>query len=150
MKGPLTALMPWTEPGECWCTPAERGMLAVRAAYPVRARGVTVEHVTGEMLAESGHDLSTAPSVVEIWALSGGEDAGECVGDAPEKGKGWVCAGRMEMRSHAFGAEMGRWSMDLGGDEVVEAQDFAFKILENRGNEKATCLYRVLLHGERA
>jgi hypothetical protein len=147
MKGPLTALMPWTEPGQCWCTPASRASLGVRAPYPVRPRAVTIEHVTEALLGDSGHDLSTAPLATEIWARSGAVGAGKCEGLAPE-GKGWTCLGRMEMKR--FGQDVGTWTAELENDgEMVEAQDYAFVVRENRGNVAATCLYRVQIHGEK-
>ena len=150
MKGPLTALSPWTEPGECWCTPADRASLGVRAAYPLRPVAFTIEHVTPQALEESGHDLSTAPSVVEVWARSAAAGGGDCVGKAPEA-KGWACLGRVEMRAHTYAEEIGAWTGEVaaGGGEVIEAQEFVFLALENRGNPRATCLYRVLLHGEK-
>lgn len=151
MKGPLTALMPWSEPGQCWCTPASRASLGVRAPYPIRARSVTIEHVTEAQLGDSGHDVSTAPAVTEIWARTDAAGSQECFGVAPEK-KGWACLGRMQMKRFG-GQDLGRWTVELeslSGGEVVVAQDFAFVVRENRGNVEATCLYRVQIHGEKA
>jgi hypothetical protein len=148
MKGPLTALQPWSEPGECWCTPADRAALGVRAPYPVKAGAVTIEHVLLDDLAGSGVDTEAAPKIVEVWARAGGreEEKGECLGAAPEKGKGWSCLGRLEIAHHV--RDVRSWIMDLTVGYVV-ATDFTFVVLENSGNKEATCLYRVQLHGER-
>jgi hypothetical protein len=54
----------------------------------------------------------------------------------------------MEMKR--FGQDVGAWTVELENDgEVVEAQDYAFVVRENRGNVAATCLYRVQIHGEK-
>ncbi|KIV99204.1 uncharacterized protein PV09_09068 [Verruconis gallopava] len=146
MKAPITALQPWTEPGECWCTPANKAALGVRAPYPVKASAVTVEHVLADDLAGSGADLGTAPKLIEVWAhVSPGEgQKGECLGSAPENVNAWTCLGRLEIAHHV--REVKSWTMDLAINELV-AQDFVFKVLENLGNKEATCLYRVQLHG---
>jgi hypothetical protein len=148
MKGPLTALMPWTEPGQCWCAPSERAALAVRAPYEVRAAAVTLEHLISDEVAGSGHDLETAPSVVELWARATADpedlEINGCESDVPVKG--FVCLGRLRLKP-APGL-VRSWTMELPVRDVVSS-DFVFVVLENRGSVAATCLYRVQLHGEK-
>jgi hypothetical protein len=150
MKGPLTALQSWSEPGQCWCTPTDRAALGVRAPYPVKASAITIEHVLPDDLVGAGADTGSAPSLVEVWARGGEEEGvdsrGECLGAPPEKRTGWSCLSRLEITHNV--RDVRSWTMDLTVGDVI-AQDFVFSVLENAGNKEATCLYRVQLHGTR-
>ncbi|KAJ5152250.1 hypothetical protein N7492_010545 [Penicillium capsulatum] len=65
-RPPITALTPWQEPGDCWCTSTRDGQsqLSVLLNYDIVPEEVVVEHISyGQTL-----DPGVAPREIELWA----------------------------------------------------------------------------------
>ena len=63
--GPVAALMPWDDVGDCWCAPPSRGKSQITVAMPYAITPTTliVEHIDkGATL-----DIGSAPKEIELW-----------------------------------------------------------------------------------
>jgi SUN domain-containing protein 1/2 len=141
----ITALMPWSEAGQCWCAARNQNGLAqlgVTTKHTIRAEAVTIEHAAqGSTL-----DIKSAPEWVEFWGEveMGNFDVPEAVGcttGAPALG--WVCLGRTRYDINAVSNVQ---TAELAV-KVVPARRFVVRVTSNHGRDY-TCLYRVQVHGE--
>ncbi|KAF2396723.1 hypothetical protein EJ06DRAFT_231347, partial [Trichodelitschia bisporula] len=155
---PLQALEPWTEPGNCWCSPLNKYghiQLAVDMAHTVHARALSIDGPVFDAVL----DVGGMPRSVEVWLQ--GEMDWDALGrmrivDAPckfavpkrERGEaGWWCVSVFE---YAFGPGVGGGAQTfefVEGAEHIRATRAVVRVTGNYGANH-TCLYRVLLHGE--
>jgi hypothetical protein len=145
---PVAALLPWEEPGDCWCAAIDRtaeksgrAQLAVVLGLPMHPTQVTIEHLPRD--AAPGRDLSTAPKSVELWAQTNDPNqkpSVSCQGDGP---KGYVCLG--EFQYNIDGSNHIQ-TFNLDETSLQPVTKVVVRVASNWGGAH-TCLYRVRLHG---
>jgi hypothetical protein len=145
---PVAALLPWDEPGDCWCAAIDRrveksgrAQLAVILGVPIHPTQVTIEHLPRG--AAPRQDLSTAPKSIELWAQIDDPDqrpAASCKGDGPT---GYVCLG--EFQYNIDGSNHIQ-TFNLDEASLQPVTKIVVRVASNWGGAH-TCLYRVRLHG---
>ncbi|KAI9813967.1 MAG: hypothetical protein M1826_002345 [Phylliscum demangeonii] len=155
---PVAALTPWANPGECWCTDktASDSHLAVVPAWALYPKAVTVEFPP----LRSAPDPLTAPRQIEVYGSVPDLDQWTAAAAAirskrpgitlPERGpRGWLPLARFaydirqDNHIQTFPVE---FDFEPIGAQVVLV---SVRMLDNWGDERRTCLYRVRLHGNR-
>ena len=163
VNGPETALQPWQEPGECWCTPRTKhglAQLSVYPAYNMTPTHFTLEHINWNTLLHRGN----VPKVLEVWAevsdaatadrlrelnekIPGYHQPSDFPNPPGSRGTRFACVGQFTYDQDTDGIVMtkplypGLQELGLAPKRVV------VRVLENYGGE-VTCLYRVRLYGE--
>jgi len=159
---PITALMPWSEAGQCWCAAASdepgRAQLGILLERDVYASTFVIENVSPQHT----YDIASSPRTVEVWGLLSSssrdvylqqphpEDADEentCVTPPPESGVGkvWICLGKGGYDIHEAARGMEVQSFELQ-DRNLSVRQIVVRVLENWGGVR-TCIYRVRLLG---
>lgn len=175
--GPLAALGPWDDMGDCWCAPppdhlhagrAQLGVLLPRKIFPTE---LVIEHIP----ASATFDIHSAPKEIELWGLIEDDTARDAVGNAifpllPDdstavnpRDKAWKYVDPMRMLDYRY-IRLGKWKYDIHSANniqtfqvPVDLQHFdavvnkvVVRSLNNWGYTTYTCFYRLKLHGELA
>ena len=149
---PITALMGWEEPGDCWCStidPTGKGQaqLAVSLRLPLFPKQVTVEHLPMSMTPAG--DISSAPREIEFWVQTD-EPVRQHYHSRNDKcsdgQQGWACMGAFKYNIHGSNHVQ---TFDLDAEVAVPVNKVIVRVISNWG-AKHSCIYRVRLHGDAA
>ncbi|KAF2103551.1 hypothetical protein NA57DRAFT_53068 [Rhizodiscina lignyota] len=157
---PVEALLPWQEPGDCWCAAKADGksQIGVILPYPVYPTAFVIEHVPKQ----GTLDIGSAPRDIELWVQAPSPAARDALANAYETinpgqpclGGGsmpnnYVCVGKavydVDGWNHVQSFRLGVDFKALG----IEVRQVVVRVTENHG-QAWTCLYRTRLHGELA
>ncbi|KAF2754606.1 hypothetical protein EJ05DRAFT_146154 [Pseudovirgaria hyperparasitica] len=161
-RTPIAALEPWQEPADCWCAaPSSQlghAQLGIDMAHRVYPTSFTLEHYPKQGLI----DWSSAPRDIELWVHINDAEQREAVGAAraaifgsedecspPGRGhKDMVCVGKftydVDAPNHVQNFDLDISMKDLG----VAVNRLVVRVTSNYGQDW-TCIYRILLHGEK-
>lgn len=160
---PSTALLPWDEPGQAWCSspsPDSEAQLGIHfgGAY-IYPTAITIEHIP----ARATLDIAAAPRDFDLWVQVANEteadrintaiadnimpfrEEGACRGDSPGRQSAWVC-----LFSGSYDIHKENWAQRfevLGRDLGVSTGRVALRVRSNWGGDH-TCVYRVRIAGE--
>ncbi|KTW27154.1 uncharacterized protein T551_03148 [Pneumocystis jirovecii RU7] len=140
--------------GMCWAFPGSIGQISIRLSETIFLTDVTIEHVDSKI----AHDVSTAPRDIELWvqvddlhmrekmiqqSLSSIKQSENIIPPS----KFYVLAATMTYNVFStypiqtFPIPVGIRQLNIPIENVI------FRIINNWGNNKFTCLYRVRVHG---
>lgn len=172
--GPMAALSPWDDIGDCWCAPptshpwagrAQIGVLLPRKVFPSE---LVIEHIP----ASATFDIHAAPKELELWAKIEDDAAREAVGNAifPDDSiadnpgdSTRKFDDPMKSLDHTY-VRIGRWKYDIHAPNniqtfrvLIDLRHFnavvnkvVVRSLSNWGVNSYTCFYRLKLHGDLA
>lgn len=163
--GPIAALMPWEETGDCWCAAKTdnihmgQAQLAVFTDKKIKPKRLIVEHI----LPDGSEDITNAPKDFELWADLLTVEAAEtmkhrlrqrdshydrgCPLSQVPPSESSIC-----IASGYYDIHQGNWVQSvpmlfdaIDMDETgFEAGKFYYRVVTNWGADQ-TCLYRVRL-----
>lgn len=147
---PTTALEPWDEPGDCWCSAPDdskkgKAQIGIQLVTPTFPTQVTIEHIPKSRVPQE--NISSAPRDLEIWVKSSepaearfGLDLPAC-GDGPD---GWICLGKVRYDIHGSNHVQ---TFLLDAESRTSVDNVMVRVTKNWG-AKHTCIYRIQLHGK--
>ncbi|KIV87294.1 hypothetical protein PV11_02849 [Exophiala sideris] len=154
-KQPETALMPWQDVGDCWCSssvPTEQDTmrLGVRVSEMIFPTEVVVENypTAGSLFPRS------TPKRIEVWAdfehLDGQEwerlSIRQMQGNSPI-GPHWALIGQSDYDASVEATHVQAFRLDVNQQQhLYAAENFIIRVVSNHGSDY-TCLYRVRMHG---
>ncbi|MCJ1318951.1 hypothetical protein MMC15_004283 [Xylographa vitiligo] len=166
---PITALLPWSDVGDCWCAPPSGGkaQLTVKLPRKIVPTDLVIEHIPkGATL-----DIGAAPKDVELWVQIDDPEARLRVIHAamavPHLSEETLLAART---LPVYGADtaldkswvrIGRWQYDIHADNYMQSfavpleldhfqlavDRVSVRVRNNWGEHDYTCLYRLKLYG---
>ncbi|KAJ9501362.1 hypothetical protein H2202_003156 [Exophiala xenobiotica] len=154
-KQPETALSPWQDVGDCWCSssvPSEQDTmrLGVRVAEPIFPTELVVENypTAGSLFP------GATPKHIELWADFTHLDSHEWQSLNIRQMQGnsaigptWGLIGQMEYDASEEAPHVQAFRLDVNQHQgLYAAQSFVVRVVSNYGSDY-TCLYRVRLHG---
>lgn len=143
-SSPLTALLPWTSPGECWPMAGKHGSLGVELNHPVAVKAISIDYLGQHQAITMG----SAPGDFEVWGLKKYDD-----------NRSW----KYPWDSLASVVDndviyLGRFMYDITKRLSVQTFELkhasppikavVFRFLSNWGQDDYTCIYRVRVHGD--
>lgn len=142
---PITAILPWEEPGECWPMAGRNGSLGVELSQPVSVKAISID--------SSDHPLglASAPADFEVWGLIHYHDEDDRSWKYP-----WDSFESMVDNNVLF---LGRFTYNSAKGPAVQTfaigttvalppiKTVVFRFLNNWGRDDYTCIYRVRVHG---
>ena len=172
--GPVAALSPWDDMGDCWCAPptghpwagrAQIGVLLPRKIFPTE---LVLEHIP----ASATYDIHSAPKEIELWAKIEDKAARDAVGTAifpllPDDSTAVNPSNFLQklddpMKSLDYTyIRIGKWKYDIHAPNNVQTfrvpidlahfnavvNKVVVRSLNNWGTTSYTCFYRLKLHG---
>ncbi|KAI1624528.1 hypothetical protein EDD37DRAFT_416341 [Exophiala viscosa] len=154
-KQPVTALMPWQDVGDCWCSspvPFEQDTmrLGVRVSEMIFPTELVVENypTAGSLFPGS------TPKHIEVWAdfehLDGQEweslNIRQMQGNSPI-GPHWALIGQSDYDASVEATHVQAFRLDVNQQQhLYAAENFIIRVVSNYGSDY-TCLYRVRMHG---
>lgn len=156
---PVTALLPWHDVGDCWCSasspyhttdedPSVR--LAIRVREMMYPEELVIEHFppTGSLSPD------TAPKTIELWADFSHLDAQEWdrlnirAMQANTFDPAYALIGDVEYDVNKGAGHVQSFKLNVNqyGGNMYNSQEFVLRITGNYGADY-TCLYRARLHG---
>ncbi|MCJ1296092.1 hypothetical protein MMC34_007657 [Xylographa carneopallida] len=166
---PITALLPWSDIGDCWCAPPSggRAQLTVILPHKIVPTDLVIEHIPKTATL----DIGAAPKDVELWVQIPDVEARARVIDAavtvpalaeesllaartlPVYGadtaldKSWVRVGRWQYDIHAP-SHVQSFAVPVELDHFQLAVDkVSVRVRSNWGSRNYACLYRLRMHG---
>ncbi|KAA6409342.1 MAG: hypothetical protein FRX48_06895 [Lasallia pustulata] len=172
--GPVAALSPWDDMGDCWCAPptghpwagrAQIGVLLPRKIFPTE---LVLEHIP----ASATYDIHSAPKEIELWAKIEDKAARDAVGNAifpllPDDSTA-VNPSDFSLKfddptkslDYTY-IRIGKWKYDIHAPDNVQTfrvpidmahfdavvNKVVVRSLSNWGVTSYTCFYRLKLHG---
>ncbi|KAI9848038.1 MAG: hypothetical protein M1837_001140 [Sclerophora amabilis] len=157
---PATALEPWNDNGDCWCSPSESGMAQIAVLLPrtIYPSEVTIDHIP----IDATLDIRSAPRQIEVFAQIKDRTARQDALHLAEKkvpepmrsnkddllDESWVRIGFAiydifsinHIQTFPIQANLGL--VNAGVNKLV------VRSRANWGSPQHVCLYRVRIHGE--
>ncbi|MCJ1382295.1 hypothetical protein MMC17_005408 [Xylographa soralifera] len=166
---PITAILPWSDIGDCWCAPPSGGRAQLTVLLP---RKIVPTHLVIEHIPEGATlDIGAAPKDVELWVQIEDPEARMRVinaamtvptlaeesllaartmpvyGAATALDKSWIRIGRWEYNIHAAN-HVQSFEVPVELDHFQVAIDkVSVRVRNNWGMKDYTCLYRLKMHG---
>ncbi|RMD43817.1 hypothetical protein DV735_g1321, partial [Chaetothyriales sp. CBS 134920] len=147
-KGPMTALEPWQDVGDCWCAASrDQGdyiRLHVTTLDYIYPTDLVLEHFPPSGSLRPG----TTPKDLELWAS---------VADLSEEERARLRIAELQQDNEDINvlgpdfARLGSFTLPAnqrGADLMLRAREFVLRVTSTYGADNA-CLYRVRLHGQR-
>ncbi|RMZ84746.1 hypothetical protein DV737_g1076, partial [Chaetothyriales sp. CBS 132003] len=162
-KGPMTALEPWQDVGDCWCAASRDQGDYIRLHVTTQEYIYPTELVVEHFPFSGSLNPGTAPKDLELWAsvseMSDEERRRLRIAELQENnsvlGRDFVRLGVMKYDAssspppanvnhvQSFGLDANR----RGAYLMVPAKEFVLRVTSTYGADNA-CLYRVRLHGQ--
>lgn len=143
---PITAILPWEEPGECWPMAGRNGSLGVELSQPVSVKAVSIDSSDHPM------SLASAPADFEVWGL-----IQHCYDEGRSWKYPWDSFESMVDNNVLF---LGQFTYDSTKGPAVQTftidtkvalppvKAVVFRFLDNWGRDDYTCIYRVRVHDD--
>lgn len=154
-KPPETALMPWQDVGDCWCSSsAPNGQDTMRLAVRVSEKIFPTEVVVENYPTAGSLFPGSTPKHIEVWAdfeYLGGQEweslsIRQMQGNSPI-GAHWALIGQTDYDASVDATHVQAFRLDVNQHQhLYAAQNFVVRVVSNYGSDY-TCLYRVRLHG---
>ncbi|KAI9790028.1 MAG: hypothetical protein M1816_005642 [Peltula sp. TS41687] len=164
VNAPVTALLPWNELDDCWCTPmTAESTLDVHLGRSIYPSDMSIEHVP----ASSTPDIEAAPRKIQVWGrIHDKHNTNKKVAAVAWKELRQLFPRLVKQARNQRDASRG-WSplaeFQYDIRHINHVQTFAFpfdaehvnapvsrirlKLIDNWGSKTRVCLYRVRLHG---
>ncbi|EIW69445.1 hypothetical protein TREMEDRAFT_71629 [Tremella mesenterica DSM 1558] len=148
-RSPATAIHPDNAVGECWPFKGSQGQLGVLLTRRVIITDITVEHAASELAL----DISTAPKLVQVWAVVEGEqNKAKLMAYHESRGTESPSVDNLLLTEFTYDPNSPSpiQTVPVSPDIVelgIDTGIVIFKIESNWGAD-FTCLYRVRVHGE--
>ncbi|QSL64252.1 hypothetical protein MERGE_000408 [Pneumocystis wakefieldiae] len=139
--------------GMCWAFPGSSGQISIRLSETIFLTDITIEHVHSDI----AHDISTAPRDIQFWAHIDQPDLQELViqhtssqplnSNPPSKSYFLIATVTYDIFSTY---SIQTFPIPAVIQQLnIPVQNVLFRILNNWGNDKFTCLYRIRVHGSK-
>ncbi|OLL24411.1 Spindle pole body-associated protein sad1 [Neolecta irregularis DAH-3] len=149
---PAIAIDSDNAPGQCWAMPGHFGYLGLRLSQTIYVSDITVDHIHPDIAT----NIESAPKEMEFWVevddLRLRSQIREFTGDEQEPPFGQWGGKYVKLLDFTYDVQKGQVAQTFTIPIAIKrmnipVRDVIFRVTNNSGLEKYTCLYRVRVHG---